>query len=91
MNSNDIEFNVGDQAYTKPGFSNFIGEEKEFAGSGYEPNLTVNLKSRYKNGSGDTYYVTSVLGEEGVRIIFERALAITVADKRDYLIGKLTE
>ena len=26
-NKTDIEFKVGDQAYTKPGFSNFIGEE----------------------------------------------------------------
>lgn len=52
MNSNDIKFNVGDQAYTKPGFSNFIGEEKEFAGSGYKP---LNSKPRYKKGSGDTY------------------------------------
>jgi hypothetical protein len=90
-NKTDIEFKVGDQAYTKPGYTNFIGEEKEFAGSGYEPNLTVNLKSRYINGSGNKYYVTSVSGEEGVRIIFEIALAITVADKRDYLIENLIE
>lgn len=91
MSKSNINFKVGDQAYTKPGFSNFIGEDKEFAGSGYEENLIVNLFSRNINGDGETYYITREEGEERVRIIFEVALAITVADKRDFLIEKLIE